>query len=55
MKWEQKSKKVLISKDKTSMELAVNQKNATVNGKKVKLDTLPLLDKNIVSVPVRFT
>ncbi|KHF31371.1 N-acetylmuramoyl-L-alanine amidase LytC precursor [Paenibacillus sp. P1XP2] len=54
VKWEQKSKKVLISKDKTSMELAVNQKNATVNGKKVKLDTPPLLDKNIVSVPVRF-
>lgn len=54
VKWEQKAQKVLISKDDTSMELVVNQKNATVNGKKVKLDTPPLLEKNIVSVPVRF-
>ena len=54
VKWEQKSQKVLIRKDDSSMELVVNQKNATVNGKKVKLDTPPLLEKNIVSVPVRF-
>lgn len=54
VKWEQKSQKVLISKDSKSIELIVNQKNATVNGKKLSLDNPPLLQNNIVVVPVRF-
>ncbi|MWV42035.1 AMIN domain-containing protein [Paenibacillus sp. HJL G12] len=54
VKWEQKTKKVLINKDSKTIELVVNQKNATVNGKKVSLDNPPMLQNNIVVVPVRF-
>lgn len=54
VKWEQKSQKVLINKGSKSIELVVNQKNATVNGKKMTLDNPPLLQNSIVVVPVRF-
>lgn len=54
VKWEQKSQKVLINKGSKSIELVVNDKTATVNGKKMTLDNPPLLQNNIVVVPVRF-
>ncbi|MCJ8014307.1 N-acetylmuramoyl-L-alanine amidase family protein [Paenibacillus sp. KQZ6P-2] len=54
VKWDQKSKKVLIHNDSKDIELVVNQKSAKVNGKKVTLDNPPLLQKNTVVVPVRF-
>lgn len=54
VKWDQKSQKILINKDKKAIELVVNQKNATVNGKKVDLDNPPQLQKDSVIVPMRF-
>ncbi|OPA72865.1 cell wall hydrolase [Paenibacillus selenitireducens] len=52
--WDKKTRTVTIHNDKTSMTLVVDQKWATVDGKKVSLDMPPTLKSDTTLVPLRF-
>ncbi|OPA72867.1 cell wall hydrolase [Paenibacillus selenitireducens] len=52
--WDKKTRTASIHNDKKSMMLAVDQKWATVDGKKVSLDMPPTLISDTTLVPLRF-
>jgi internalin A len=52
--WNQSKKEVTIKKGSTTIRWAVNQKQASVNGKAHSFDTPLLLKKSTTFVPVRF-
>lgn len=52
--WEQKARTVTIKNNKTTIQLIVNNKIATVDGSKVTLPIGPVLKTDTVLVPIRF-
>ncbi|WP_134698858.1 stalk domain-containing protein [Ammoniphilus sp. YIM 78166] len=52
--WDADKQQVLIQKDGIKMELTIGRTEAMVNGKKIGLDTSPLIKHNRTYVPVRF-
>ncbi len=54
IKWDAVKKTVYLSKDNSVINLEINRKTATVNGKVVELDVAPLIYANRTYIPVRF-
>lgn len=54
VEWDKKTRTVTIHNDKKSMTLVVDQKWATVDGKKVTLDMPPTIKSDTTLVPLRF-
>ncbi len=54
VKWDSKARTVTIAKGDTTLALTVGSKNATNNGKRVRLVVAPVMSNNQVLVPVRF-
>lgn len=52
--WEQKARTVTIKNDKTTVQLTVGNKTATLDGNKVSLPIGPVLRTDTVIVPIRF-
>ncbi len=52
--WDAAKQQVLIQKDDIKIQLSIGQPEAMVNGKKMALDTSPLIKHNRTYVPVRF-
>lgn len=54
IEWNQKDNTILAIKENKIIKLKVNDKNALVDGKKIKLDVPPKIINNNVLVPARF-
>lgn len=52
--WNDKTRKVTISKANANIELIINNKEATINNKKVTLDVAPEIINNYTYLPIRF-
>lgn len=52
--WNDKTRKVTINKDSTSIELTIDKKEALVNSNKVTLDVAPEIINNYTYLPIRF-
>ena len=52
--WDNKSRKVTIKDNETTIELWINQKKAKINGKDYTLDAPPIIVNGRTLVPVRF-
>ncbi|MBB3111829.1 hypothetical protein FHS18_003897 [Paenibacillus phyllosphaerae] len=52
--WNQKAQRVTITKDGQSIELVIDQKEASVNGETVLLDSPAISRNEVTLVPVRF-
>ena len=54
VKWNDKQRKVTITKENTEIILTIGQNTATVNGKNISLDTTPVIKGDRTFVPLRF-
>jgi hypothetical protein len=54
VKWDPETRSVVITRGELSITLYLDKKEAKVKGKKVKLDTVPVLKKGRVFLPLRF-
>ena len=52
--WNNKTRKVTINKDNTSIELTIDKKEALVNSNKITLDVAPEIINNYTYLPIRF-
>lgn len=54
VEWDEAAQKIAASNGNTTIELVVGNKNATVNGETVQLDSPPVIVEDRVLVPTRF-
>lgn len=54
VKWDDKTRSVVITKAQDSITLYLDKKEALVNGEKIELDAIPVLKNGRVFLPLRF-
>nr|WP_242072776.1 copper amine oxidase N-terminal domain-containing protein [Brevibacillus laterosporus] len=54
VKWDDKTRSVLITRGSQSITLYLDKKEATVNGKDITLETAPVLKNGRLFLPLRF-
>jgi len=54
IKWNDSDKSIRISKDSTTIDLKINDKNGSVNGEKIDIEVPPMIYNDSTYIPVRF-
>ncbi|MGN1115221.1 MAG: copper amine oxidase N-terminal domain-containing protein, partial [Candidatus Ornithomonoglobus sp.] len=54
IQWDDRLKKITMTKDDKAVIMQIDNKNATVNGKKYALESAPEINNDRTMVPLRF-